>query len=89
MPPTPSDEDPDNVPDELVPDPQVQREFGISKMTLHRWTNDPRLRFPPKVKIRERNFRSRKQIETFKARVLRQALKQARRSPDVTQHASE
>jgi hypothetical protein len=79
----------DTALDELVPDPQVQREFGVSKMTLHRWTLDPRLRFPPKIKIRERNFRSRKQLEKFKARMLRQALKQARRSPGVTQHASE
>jgi hypothetical protein len=85
----PSDEAPDDVPDELVPDPQVQREFGINKMTLHRWTKDPALDFPTKIKIRDRNFRSRRQLEAFKQRMLRQALKQARRSPEVTQHASE
>jgi len=84
-----SDEGPDNVPDELVPDPQVWRELGISKMTGHRWTNDPALDFPTKIKVRERNFRSRKQLEAFKARMLRQALKQARRSPGVTQLRAE
>jgi hypothetical protein len=84
----PSDEAPDNV-DVLVPDPVVQREFDIDAMTLYRWTNDPALGFPTKIKIRNRNFRSRKQLEAFKARMLRQALKQARRSPGVTQHASE
>jgi hypothetical protein len=73
MPPT-SDEDPDNTPDELVPDPQVWREFGVSAMTGHRWTHDPNLGFPPKIKIRDRNFRSRKQLEGFKARMLQQAL---------------
>src|SRR5450755_4774318 len=32
---------PDNVPDELVPDPQVAREFNVSLMTLWRWDRDP------------------------------------------------
>jgi hypothetical protein len=76
----------DNIPDELVPDPQVCREFNITSMSLHRWTNDPALDFPPKIKIRDRNFRSRKQLEAFKARMVRQALKQARH-PDVTSAA--
>jgi hypothetical protein len=34
---------PDNVPDELVPDPQVAREFNVSLMTLWRWDRDPKL----------------------------------------------
>jgi hypothetical protein len=84
----PSDKAPDDV-DVLVPDPVVQREFDIDAMTLYRWTNDPALGFPTKIKIRNRNFRSRKQLEAFKARMLRQALKQTRRSPGVTQHATE
>jgi hypothetical protein len=75
--------------DELVPDPQVWKELGITSMTGWRWTRDPALDFPPQITIRRRNFRSRKQLEAFKARMLRQALKQVRRSPDVTQHASE
>ena len=33
----------DNVPDELVPDPQVAREFNVSLMTLWRWDRDPKL----------------------------------------------
>jgi hypothetical protein len=76
----PSEEAPDNFPDELVPDPQVWREFGVSRMTGHRWTHDPNLGFPPQIKIRERNFRSRKQIEAFKQRMMQQGLKQADRS---------
>ena len=32
---------PDNVPDELVPDPQVAREFNVTLMTLWRWDHDP------------------------------------------------
>jgi hypothetical protein len=59
---------------DLVPDTRVIREFGISSMTLHRWTHDPKLGFPPAIKIRNRNFRSRKQLEAFKQRMLRQSI---------------
>ena len=31
---------PDNVPDELVADPQVAREFSVTLMTLWRWDRD-------------------------------------------------
>ena len=61
--------------DMLVPDPQVQVEFGICEMTLFRWTRDPKLGFPPAVKIRNRNFRSRRALEAFKERMLRDAIK--------------
>jgi hypothetical protein len=56
--------------DVFVPDPQVWAEFGITAMSGSRWTNDPDLNFPPAIKIRGRNFRSRKQIEEFKARMI-------------------
>lgn len=60
--------------DRLVPDPQVAREFDISLMTLWRWTHDAKLGFPPPTKIRGRNFRSRKQLEQFKQRVMRESI---------------
>jgi hypothetical protein len=60
--------------DELVPDPQVWREFGITPMTGWRWTQDPELGFPPAIKIRTRCFRSRRQLEAFKARMLAAAI---------------
>jgi predicted DNA-binding transcriptional regulator AlpA len=60
-------------PDELIPDPQVWKEFGISSMTGHRWTQDPDLGFPPKIKIRDRNYRSRRALEAFKQRRIRGA----------------
>ena len=62
------------APDVLVPDPQVWREFGITSMTGWRWTKDPELNFPPPIKIRKRCFRSRRQIEEFKQRMLRRAI---------------
>jgi hypothetical protein len=60
----------------LVPDPVVCREFGITAMTLWRWTHDSELNFPPAIPIRNRNFRSRKQLEAFKARMLNKAIRQ-------------
>jgi hypothetical protein len=69
-----ADEDAEIEPDELVPDPQVAREFNITSMTLWRWTNDPKLGFPAQISIRKRNFRSRRQLETFKSLMLRRAI---------------
>ena len=60
--------------DSLVPDPQVWRELGVTPMTGWRYTNDPKLSFPPAIRIRGRNFRSRKMLEEFKQRMLRRAL---------------
>jgi hypothetical protein len=61
-------------PDELVPDPKVAAEFGVTPMTLWRWDNDPALDFPQKITIRRRNFRSRKALDAFKARMLKRAI---------------
>jgi hypothetical protein len=63
--------------DTLVSDKQVLSEFGnISSMALYRWSRDPSLNFPPKIVIRKRNFRSRRLLEQFKARMVERALKQ-------------
>lgn len=61
-------------PDQLVPDPQVCREFNVTKMTIHRWSNDETLGFPPKIKIRQFNYRSRAALEEFKTRMVQQAI---------------
>jgi hypothetical protein len=63
--------------DTLVADPQVCRELDITPMSLWRWTRDPELNFPPPIQIRKRNFRSRRQLEEFKARMLRRGIKAA------------
>jgi hypothetical protein len=56
--------------DELVPDPRVCEEFGITLMTLWRWDHDPKLKFPPAIKIRKKNYRSRRQLEQFKQHLI-------------------
>ncbi len=62
--------------DSLVPDSVVWRELGISSMTGWRWTRDPNLQFPAAIQIRKRNFRSRRAIEEFKAKMMRAAITQ-------------
>lgn len=84
--------------DELVPDPQVQKEFGISAMTLWRWDHDSALHFPPAIKIKTRKYRFRLALDAFKAELLRKAIaernkkptrlqKQARRQEEITSKA--
>ena len=63
--------------DELVPDPQVVREFGITPMSLWRWDHDDALiaaGWPPAIRIRKRKFRSRRALETFKSTMARLAV---------------
>ena len=60
--------------DRLVPDPEVWRELGITSMSGFRWERDPDLDFPPKIKVRGRNFRSRRMLEAFKEKLIRKAL---------------
>jgi hypothetical protein len=62
---------------DLVPDPVVFKEFGITPMTGWRWDHDPALidlGWPPPLVIRKRKFRVRSQLEAFKARMLARAL---------------
>jgi hypothetical protein len=68
-------EDEDGEPDSLVPDAQVAKELGISVMGLWRRSNDPDEDFPAPIKIRSRNFRSRRALEQYKARKLREAMR--------------
>jgi len=65
--------------DELVTEAQARAEFGgVTAMTFWRWDRDPRMLemgWPPVIKIGKRNFRSRKDIERFKAAVQQDATK--------------
>jgi hypothetical protein len=62
---------------ELVPDPDVAKEFGTSLMSLWRWDQDPamaELGWPPPVKIRKRNHRVRQRIEAFKQTLIAKSI---------------
>jgi predicted DNA-binding transcriptional regulator AlpA len=60
--------------DKLLTDPQVCADLNISPMTLWRWERDPDLAFPPKIKIRNRNYRSARAYREFKQRLMRRAI---------------
>ena len=63
--------------DTLVPDPQVQKEFGVTAMSIWRWDRDPeliKLGWPPPIRIRSRKFRSRIALENFKRVMARRAI---------------
>jgi hypothetical protein len=64
-------------PDSFVADPDVARELSVSLVTIWRYDHSTELRemgWPLKVQIGKRNFRSRRQLENFKAAMLRRAL---------------
>jgi hypothetical protein len=64
--------------DALVPDSVAAKECGdVSRMSIFRWDRDPRmleLGWPPRVELNGRNYRSRKQLEKFKAALFRKAI---------------
>jgi len=73
--------DTEEKPDELVPDPRVGDEFGVGRMALYRWDHDPRmaaLGWPPPVRIRNKKYRPRRNLERFKKRLIAQSVKEAR-----------
>jgi predicted DNA-binding transcriptional regulator AlpA len=61
--------------DALIPDHSVAAELGCSVMSLWRRTRDPGDAFPPPVKIRNRNYRSRRLLEAYKMRKLHEAMR--------------
>jgi hypothetical protein len=74
----------DEPPDQFVADPDVAVELGVSLMTIWRYDQSPELEalgWPAKIKINKRNFRSRRQLENFKANILRRAMAERKRLP--------
>jgi predicted DNA-binding transcriptional regulator AlpA len=59
----------------LVPKPNLARELGVSSRTVSRWLDDPSIEFPRPVVIRGRNYFGRAEVEAWKSRRLRVALK--------------
>jgi hypothetical protein len=50
----------------LVPDTLIWKDLNVSSMTGWRISNDPTLGFPPKIKIRGRNYRDFDALEAWK-----------------------
>jgi hypothetical protein len=68
-----------SISEDLVPDSVVGGELEISQVTLANWTNNPARGFPPQIKFGNRGYRSRKALEAYKARKLREAIAEANR----------
>ena len=63
--------------DPFVADTIVCKEFHVTSMSLYRWDHDPakhQLGWPPRIKIGNRNYRLRSQLEAYKANLLKRAL---------------
>jgi hypothetical protein len=65
--------------DTLVPDPQVQKEFGVTAMSIWRWDRDPELMKLGPITIRSRRLRSRIALENFKPVMIRRAIERRAR----------
>lgn len=63
---------------DLVPDPKVARSLGVTLMTLWRWTRDPELRFPKRIKIKTRNYRSQRELDAWRERMVRKSMGKVR-----------
>ncbi len=66
---------------DLVPDPAVHREFGITAMTSWRWDRSAEMiamGWPPPIRIRKRKFRSRQALDLFKESLMKRAIAQRR-----------
>lgn len=76
--------------DSFVPERVVLEEFDITSMTAHRWDKDDELRrlgWPPPMYIRGRKYRSRKLLQEFKQRYLKQAIANRGRLPEKYEQA--
>ena len=50
---------------EYLPAPAIQVRYGISALTLWRWTRDPKLGFPVPLIVNRRRFFRRAEIEAW------------------------
>jgi hypothetical protein len=65
------------VPDEFIPDTKVRAQLGVTEMTTWRWDQHPEKApegWPPRIRIRRRNYRNREQFEAFKTSLMQTAL---------------
>jgi predicted DNA-binding transcriptional regulator AlpA len=56
--------------DEYLTGPEVARRYKRSAQTRWRWSKDPELGFPKPIKIKNRLFYRKSEIETFDRRMM-------------------
>jgi hypothetical protein len=63
---------------DLVPDPVIARQLGVTLMTIWRWSHDPQMGFPTRVKVGKRNYRGASELMAWRDRLAREGAKAAR-----------
>jgi hypothetical protein len=61
----------------LIPDPKISDDLSVTRMTMSRWDEDPRmaaLGWPEVIYIGRRKYRDAKKYAEFKARLARKAI---------------
>ena len=57
--------------EQFLPDPMVERRYGVSDMTVKRWDGDESLGFPKATVIRGRKYRKLSELLAFEERQAR------------------
>lgn len=50
-----------------LPEKQVAARYGVHVVSLARWDKDPKLGFPPPIRIRGRKYRDQDELDAFDA----------------------
>lgn len=56
---------------DLIPDPVIARQLGVTLMTIWRWDQDPKLGFPKRIKIKTRNYRAASELAAWRDKMVR------------------
>jgi predicted DNA-binding transcriptional regulator AlpA len=73
--------------DKLIADPLVAERYGVTAMTIWRWTQDPSLGFPKPITIRTRNYRKVAELDAFDERQRNVALTPRNQTKRCTEKA--
>lgn len=65
---------------DLVPDPEVARQFGVTLMTIWRWDQTPAMGFPKRIKINTRNYRKASEVLAWRDKLFRQGTRTAKKA---------
>ena len=66
--------------DELIPDPQICRNYKITSMTLWRWRRNSKIDYPHPIKIGERNYVPRAADNAFRQRMIMRSIEERSRN---------
>lgn len=65
---------------DLIPDPEIARQLGVTLMTIWRWDHSPEMGFPKRIKINTRNYRSASDLAAWRDKLVRQSVRDAKKA---------